>query len=312
MARGEGETWLVFGDRGFIGAHIRQAAEAIGARVVGASRAAEADRQCDLGDRRSIEGAVAAVGPDRIINAAGPPSVARSWAEPAETASLHAVAAIDILEAARIQAPGAHLTFLSSAEVYGSSEADMSEDAPIQPFTPYGAAKAAMEIFCEQHRRAYGTEVAVLRLFNQIGPGLAPGHAIADFAAAIAAAAREGRGHASLTVGNLEAVRDYTDVRDCAEAIAAVAEQRLAGTYNLCSGRPTSTHELITALADAGQIPVDYAIDPSLARPSDPRRKVGRPDRLKAAIGWSAKTPLTQTITEILAAARLPGSSDSR
>lgn len=304
MAPADGETWLVLGDRGFIGSQVRLAAEAAGAHVIGASRAPEADRRCDLGERESIEETVAVVRPDRIINAAGPPSVARSWAEPAATARLHAVAAIDILEAARSHVPQAHLTFLSSAEVYGSAEEDMDETAPIRPLTPYGAAKAAMELFCEQHGRAHGTKIAVLRLFNQIGPGLAPGHAIADFAAAVAAAEREGRERAQVTVGNPEAVRDYTDVRDCAKAITTVSAQRLGGTYNLCSGRPTSTRDLVGALASASQTPVDCIADPNLARPNDPRRKVGRPDRLQAAIDWSAETPLAQTVADMLASAR--------
>ena len=300
-----GGTWLLLGDLGFIGGHVRAAAERAGAHVVGASRSGRSEFGCDLGDRASVDSTVGVVRPSRIINAAGPPSVARSWEEPAETVQLHAVAAVHLLEAARRHVPEAHLTFLSSAEVYGSSDEDMDETMPVGPLTPYGAAKAAMEVLCEQHARAHGTSIAILRLFNQIGPGLTPGHAIADFARSIADAERSGAASAKVVLGNPDSVRDYTDVRDSAEAIATVAGRRISGTFNLCSGRATKTRELIDTLAAATSLPVDIEVDPELARPADPARKVGRPDRLAAAIGWSATTTLPQTISDILDSARL-------
>lgn len=299
-----GLTWLVLGDRGFIGAEVRRAVEARGGRVIGASRSDEADLVCDLADRESIERAIAVARPDRIVNAAGPPSVAWSWQYPERCAELHAVAAIHLLESARRHVPEAHLTFLSSAEVYGSSDEDFDEEAPIRPLTPYGAAKAAMELFCEQHTRAHGSKIAVLRLFNQIGPGLAPGHAIADFVAAVARAEAAREPVARLVLGNPDAVRDYTDVRDCAAAITTVAEREVTGTFNLCSGRAVGMRDLIAALAEAASIPVEFEHDPSLARPADPARKVGHPDRLTAATGWTAKTPLSETLADMLTAAR--------
>lgn len=303
-ATGTGEKWLILGDRGFVGSHVRQAARQAGIHVVGASRSPEAEVRCDLGDREQVDTLIAVLRPSHIINAAGPPSVGRSWEHPEETLHLHATTALHLLEAARRHVPGCHLTFLSSAEVYGSSEADMDEATPITPLTPYGAAKAAMEILCGQHARAWGTKVAVLRLFNQIGPGLAPGHAITDFATAIAEA--EGRRDvtASVRVGNPDSFRDYTDVRDSAEAIVSVARQRIGGTYNLCSGREISTRQLIESLAESTALPVEVVRDPALARPSDPARKVGDPARLAATIGWRAKTPLAQTLADILSSAR--------
>lgn len=303
MAGGSG-PWLLLGAGGFIGTQIRCVAAAAGVQVVGASRSDPADLRCDLTDSESVDRAIATVKPVRVINAAGPPSVAHSWTDPADSFRQHALGVLHLLEAARRHTPGAHLTLLSSAEVYGSSERSMDETAPIEPLTPYGAAKAAMEVLCRQHARAHGTELAILRLFNQVGPGLAPGHAIADFAATVAAAERRGNARALLRVANPDAVRDYTDVRDAARAIVAVAEHRLTDTFNLCSGEATSTTELIGILAKAAGIPVDFESDRSLIRPRDPSRKVGRPERLQSAIDWRPAIPLEQTVVDILAAAR--------
>lgn len=302
-----GERWLLLGASGFIGSWTKRAAEEAGVTVLGASRTADGELACDLADKESVDRVVAIARPHRIIAAAGPPSVARSWAEPADTFRCHALGVSHLLESARRHVPEAHLTLLSSAEVYGSSDEDMREDSPIEPLTPYGAAKAAMEIIAEQHARAHGTQLAILRPFNQIGPGLAPGHAIVDFATAVATAENEGAARAKVAVGNPDAVRDYTDVRDSAAAIVKVATERLAGIFNLCSGRSTSTRDLIAALAEAAAVPVDLELDPSLARPADPARKVGRPDRLAVALGWRAETPLRRTIADILASARAAG-----
>lgn len=304
MAEIGDETWLVLGDRGFIGSHVHDAATRAGVQVVGASRSGGSDFACDLVDPEAVDRMVAVIRPDRIINAAGSPSVAQSWDEPVETVRQHTLAAAHLLEAVKHHVPGAHLTFLSSAEVYGSSELDMDESTPIRPLTPYGAAKAALEIICEQHARAHGTDLAILRLFNQVGPGLSPGHALADFAATVAAAERQGASHAQITVGNPDAIRDYTDVRDSVDAMVTIAKHRIVGTFNLCSGRATSIRDLVAALAAATSVPLDIRVDPTLARPADPARKVGRPDRLSAATGWTPDTPLPRTVTDILAATR--------
>ncbi|HZJ29721.1 MAG TPA: GDP-mannose 4,6-dehydratase, partial [Solirubrobacterales bacterium] len=208
------------------------------------------------------------------------------------------------LEAARARVPEAHITCLSSGEVYGSSPQPLAEDDPLRPLTPYGAAKAAMEVLCDQHTRAHGTRIAIVRPFNQIGPGLAPGHAIADFTAAVAAAERHGEPGAQLAVGHPAAARDYTDIRDCAGALLTLAREEVVGTFNLCSGRSTTIAELIEQLAGIAAIPVTYEVDPALARPADPAVKIGRPDRLTAATGWQPTIPLPQTLAEMLAAAR--------
>src|SRR5690606_6917434 len=99
MAVGGEETWLVLGDLGFVGGQVREAATRAGIHVVGASRSGRSEYGCDLGDLDSVDSTVAIVRPSRIINAAGPPSVADSWDDPAETVRLHALAAVHLLQA---------------------------------------------------------------------------------------------------------------------------------------------------------------------------------------------------------------------
>lgn len=315
-------TILVIGARGFIGSHLSEAARWSGRRVIGASRSAEVepehlDRQsagdepgqrvdirCDVEDIGSLERAIEAAAPEEIAIAAGRSSVAASWQDPVGTAGVHVMGTLNALEAARRRAPGAHVLCLSSAEVYGTSEASLGENDPLRPLTPYGAAKLAMEAFGDHYRRVHGQPIAVVRPFNQIGPGLPRGNSVADFVETVARAEAAGEPRAVIGLGNPNAVRDFTDVRDSVTALLEIAHRRLDGIFNLCSGHPTSMLDIVEQLAALSRIEVAPEERPELARPADPAVKVGRPDVLAETIGWQALTPIPETIAEMLAAAR--------
>jgi len=297
-------TLLLIGSGGFVGGHVARVAGegGRGLRVIGADRAGAA-LDCDLLDPVSVRGCVAAAAPDLIVNMAGAASVAASWKDPAFAFALNATGVLNLLEAVVAEAPDAHLLCVSSAEVYGEPRAErlpFTEDGPLEPVNPYGAAKLAMEALCGQYGRSRDLEIAVVRAFNQLGPGQDAAFAASSFARQIAAAEVAGEERAELSVGNLEAARDFTDVRDTARAFVELSSGRVTGIFNLCSGRAVRLSELVEEMQRAATIPVDVTTDPSLLRPADPSVAYGSAELLREAIGWQAEIAISQTVGDLL------------
>ena len=294
---------LLLGATGFVGAHVRDAARECGARVVGTSRdRGRAELECDLLDPRSLSAAVARARPDVVVNMAGAPSVAASWKNPSETFAVNTTGVGNLLEAVRDGAPRAFVLCVSSAEVYGEVAPDdlpLTEDRPFAPASPYGEAKAAMEEVCAAHA-ADGRQIAVVRAFNQIGPGQSPAFVASGFARQIASAESSGSATAELRVGNLAAARDFIDVRDSARAYMAICELRLAGTFNLCSGQAVSIAELLEKMAAATALEIRAVPDPALARPADAPIVYGSAERLRSATGWRPRLPLERTLADLI------------
>lgn len=295
---------LLLGASGFAGAQLRQAASDAGLRVATSSRAGgEGAPACDLTDPASVEACVEAVRPDLVVNAAGSSSVARSWEQPAEVFSVNATGVLNLLEAVSRHAPSAHVLCLSSAAVYGEPPASampLSEEAPTEPVSPYGAGKLAMEELCAQYARARGLAIAVVRAFNLVGPGQPAFSAASGLARQIAAAELAGEPRVELALGNPGAARDTTDVRDATRALLAVSERRLTGTFNLCSGVAPVVADLAAALAAATALEVSTRVDPALARPADPPLLLGDPSRLREATGFLPAIPLERSLADLL------------
>jgi nucleoside-diphosphate-sugar epimerase len=176
----------------------------------------------------------------------------------------------------------------------------VAETAPVAPVSPYGAAKAAMEVLCAQYSRSRGLRIAVVRAFNLLGPGEPSFQVASGLAREVAAAERAGERSVQLALGNPGARRDYTDVRDAAAALLEISRRQLEGTYNLCSGRAASVAELAAGLAAASTLEVGTRIDPALARPADPPLLLGDPARLREATGFAAETPLDESLADLL------------
>jgi GDP-4-dehydro-6-deoxy-D-mannose reductase len=297
------QTLLLVGAAGFLGTQVRKAAHDAGLGVIPTSRQGGSGvLRCDLLDPASLERCLAEAQPDLIVNAAGAASVGRSWEAPAETFAANATGVLNLLDAVAAQSPAAHVTCLSSADVYGvreEHELPLEENLEPRPVTPYGASKAAMEVVCGQYSRGRDLRIAVVRAFNLIGPGQAPQFAVPGFARRIAAAEREG-GEVELALGNGDAVRDFVDVRDGALALLELSRQELRGTFNLCSGRGATISDLVAELAAAARVPVKVRWDPDLQRPADPPALVGDPRRLSEATGFTPQIPLAKTLGDLL------------
>ncbi len=294
---------LLVGAGGFLGSHLLAAARTAGVRVAPVGHAGkEGVASCDLLDPAAVEACVEMVRPDLIVNAAGAASVKESWERPEEAFAVNATGVANLLDAAVRQAPAAHVLCLSSAEVYGESGAGASplgEDLELRPLTPYGESKVAMEAFCARARER-GQKVAVVRVFNLLGPGQRADFAASGFARRIAEAERAGAAEVELALGNPGAIRDFTDVRDAATALVELSQRELDGTYNLCSGVGVAIAELVAGLSRASRLELTVRQDPDLERPADPQALVGDPTRLRETIGFAPTIGFAQTLSDLL------------
>jgi GDP-4-dehydro-6-deoxy-D-mannose reductase len=206
-----------------------------------------------------------------------------------------------VLEAAR--SVRARVLVVSSAEVYGLQPPErmpLAEDTAVRPGNPYAASKAAAEVYAQAWVRAYGLDAVIARPFNHIGPGQDARFAVPSFArqlADIAAGAPP-----VMRVGNLEAQRDFLDVRDVAAAyVLLLANARAGEVYNISSGRTVAIREVLRQLITIARVPVEIRDDPDRMRPSDLPILSGDATKLRAATGWAPAIPLAASLRDIYA-----------
>ena len=246
-----------------------------------------------------------------VVHLAGASSVAGSWRDPGAAFRANASGTAALLRAVELIAPSAHFVLASSAAVYGrpqrrpdGSTAPFTEEDEMRPASPYGASKAAAEILAFESGARTGLPVTAARLFNQTGPGQRGSDAPVQFADAIAAAEAEGEGVARIELGNPGAARDYTDVRDTARALRMLAEKRVTGRLNVCSGRVTTMAGLVSLLGGLGEVAVETVTAPERAHENDVQVVAGSPARLEAATGWSPEVPLEDSLVALLESRR--------
>lgn len=262
-----------------------------------------------LDDRSVLEAVLDEVRPDVIFHLAARSFVPASLADPAGTFAVNVMGTIHLLEAIRAlrdRIPGFAPTVVqaSSAEVYGKAEAQampLTEETPHRPVNPYAASKVAQLAYGRQAHAAWGLKVITATPFNHIGPGQAASFVVASFAEQLARIAHRERPPV-LSVGNLEARRDFTDVRDVCRAYLALARKGVPGeTYNICSGTSVAIREILERLVKISGLLVEIVHDPARMRPSDVPDLYGSHTKLTAATGWTPRLHLDTTLQEIYA-----------
>ena len=283
---------LVTGAQGFVGGHLL-------AQLGEKARPVEVD----VTDAKAVVREVAAEAPRAVVHLAALSSVGSSWGDAGETWRVNVVGTVNVLEAARTQAPECRVLVASTGDVYGRAQrVPSSEDDPLQPMSPYAASKAAAEVACEQARRV-GVDVVVSRGFQQEGPGRDERFAVGSWAAQIARAEEAGGG--TVRVGDLSAKRDIVDVRDVCRAYQLLLDPAVAaGAYNVSGGRTVEMREVLEILVGLAEAPIEVEPDPARIRPADLPVVCGDASRLRDATGWEPMIPLEQTLADTLAAAR--------
>lgn len=294
---------LITGSQGFVGPYLRRELETHEYTVIGVDRhEGENTVVTDLLDAERISAIIAQLQPNVIFHLAGQASVARSWEFPQKTVELNVLGAVNLMEAIRKNIPACRLVIVGSSDQYGNlGEAgrNVSESMPTYPQTPYAVSKKAQEEMADVYVHAYGMHICMTRSFNHGGAGQARGFLIPDFASGIVAVER---GKAScLRVGNLEARRDFTHVKDVVRAYRLIAEKGKPGeVYNVGSGETYSAREILERLCAMAtcQIPIEQ--DPTKMRPSDTPVVCCNHCKLTKDTGWVPKYGLDTILKDTL------------
>ncbi len=258
----------------------------------------------DLSDPPSLAAVLDRARPEVVLHLAAASSVAGSWTSPARVLEINAVGQVHLFEALLASAAERpRVVVASSAEVYGRVPQDrvpVTEDAPLEPVSPYGVSKAVQDLLARQYHVAHGLDTVRLRLFNHTGPRRPPHFFASGFARQIADIER-GRRPSRIAVGDLEVVRDLTDVRDVARAWRLAALHGASGeVYNVCSGRAVKVGEVLHRLLALAGTEIEVEGDPALLRSADVPVLVGDPSRFARATGWSPSIPLERTLADLL------------
>jgi GDP-4-dehydro-6-deoxy-D-mannose reductase len=295
---------LVTGADGFVGRHLCRALEARGDTVwaAGGPGGVRALEVTNLGE---VSRCVADFKPDGIVHLAGISSVARSHAAPAEAVAVNVLGAAHLLQAVREHVPKARVLLVGSGEEYGrlSEGHPAEEQTPLAPLSPYAASKAAAELLGSQAVASYGTAVVLLRPFNHLGAGQAPGFVVPSFAAQLVKISN-GQLPPVIAVGDLSPIRDFTHVLDVVDAYLLLLANGQAGeAYNICSGEGWSIREVLETLQSIARTRAEISVDPTRLRPAEIPWLVGTPARIER-LGWRRQRTVEQALSEAIAEAQ--------
>ena len=312
-------TALITGITGQDGSYLAELLLAKGYRVVGMTRrssTASNERiahltgriellQGDLLDQASLVEALRVAAPDEVYNLAAQSFVPTSWNQPTLTGEFTALGVTRLLEAVRQVAPNARFYQASSSEMFGKvREVPQTEDTPFYPRSPYGVAKAYGHFITVNYRESYGLFAVSGILFNHESPrrGLEfVTRKVTDGVARIAL------GHATeLSLGNLDAERDWGFAGDYVEAMWRMLQQDAPKDYVVASGEAHSVRELCE-IAFA-RVDLDYTryvvVDPAFLRPAEVDHLRGDAARARAQLGWAPKVDF-QGLVEMMVDADL-------
>ena len=305
---------LVTGASGFVGPYLVERLRKAEYDVVAAGGPLEADPHylpMDLADVQTLNAAFDIANPDVVFHLAAQSFVPRSIKAPQETYDANALGTARMLLALRSwrdrTRSDARFIYISSAEVYGAHGGDaqpLDESAPLGPANPYAASKAAAEAIVAGEAHAFGIDAVIARPFNHIGPGQNERFVVPSLAAQLAGIAKGA--DAVLHVGNIEAKRDFLDVRDVVEAYVALAQHGGGNeTYNVCSGVATSIRDILAELIRIAHVPVEVREDPARMRPSDVPLLYGSNKKIRDATGWSPQITLRRSLQDIYSSAQM-------
>ena len=291
------ERVLVTGAGGFAGSHLVEhlVASLEPGRVVAWTR-----QDVDLLDRDAVRAAVRELRPSQIYHCAGLAHVADSWRETAKPLETNVLGTEYLFDALRVEHIPCRVLVPGSATVYGPSAEPIAENATIAPASPYAISKLAQEQLALRAVHEDGLDVIVTRSYNHTGPRQTPAYVAPSIARQIARI-EHGAGEPVIKVGNVEARRDLTDVRDVVRAYVALMQKGTTGViYNVGSGVARSIQSILEALVSRSKIPVRIEVDPALMRPNDVPVIVGDCSRLVAATGWQPTIPFDQMLDDLL------------
>jgi GDP-4-dehydro-6-deoxy-D-mannose reductase len=308
---------LITGITGFAGSHLAEyiLAEQPGVEVFGTFRwrsrmdnVEHLDKkitlvEADLRDYSSMHHALEVSKPDFIFHLAAQSFVPSSWNAPNDTIVTNATGQTNLFEAIRILGLDPVVQIACSSEQYGlvlPDEVPIRETNPLRPLSPYAVSKVAQDYLGYQYFQSYGLKVIRTRGFNHTGPRRGQVFVTSNFCSQVAAI-ELGLQEPVIRVGNIEAIRDFTDVRDMVRAYwLAVTKAKPGEVYNIATGHGIRIREMLDRVLALSRVEVKVEVDPTRLRPSDVEILIGDSSKFRADTGWEPLIPFEQTLNDLL------------
>jgi len=306
---------LITGITGFVGSHLAELLLPKGYEVYGTVRPRSSMEnidhiknkvklvEIDITDPHSVLKVVGDIKPDYIFHLAAQTFVPSSWNAPTETLNVNIMGTLNILEAARKLDIETRIQIAGSSEEYGKvykDEVPIRETNPLRPMSPYGVSKVAADKLAVQYNMSYGLKTVVTRAFNHTGPRRGEVFATSSFAKQIAMI-EKGKQEPVIAHGNMEAQRDFSDVRDVVRAYEISLQKcKFGDAYNICSGKAIIIKDMLDTLLGFSKVKITTKFDESRARPSDVEILCGDCSKFREQTGWKPSIPFEKTMEDLL------------
>ncbi len=308
---------LITGITGFAGSHLAELLISMGHDVCGTVRPRSPMNnlsphviknikliECELKDSVAVNSMISKVLPDEIYHLAAQSFVPTSWVSPIDTIQNNIIGQLNIFEAVRnLKLYDTGIQIACSSEEYGlvyEDELPIKETNDLRPLSPYAVSKVAQDMMGYQYFKSYGLKVFRTRAFNHTGPRRGEIFVTSSFAKQIAMI-EKGLMNPVISVGNLDAKRDFTDVRDTVRAYVDIVKSGEPGdVYNIATNTTIRIGDMLDMLIAKTDIPIEIKLDPARLRPSDVPVLHGDYSKINTQTGWKPQFSFEQTIEDLL------------
>ncbi len=305
------EKILITGALGFVGKHLAKLALAKGCEVhgielkvpQGVSTNGVKIHKCDLCDGKAVNKTIRKINPARIFHLAAQSSVSLSWKEAKKTFEVNIKGQLNLFDAVLSSKTNPVIVIACSADEYGNpgkKNIPVKETTPLAPVSPYAISKTVQDLLAYEYNLRHGLKTVCIRAFTHTGPGRGEIFAESSFAKQIALI-EAGRQEPTIKTGNLNAIRDFTDVRDFVSAYWAASEKcKYGDVYNICSGKGYRIRAVLAALLSMSKRKIRIEKDRDRLRPSDIPVLIGDNTKFIKQTGWKPKIGITETLKDLL------------
>ena len=302
------KKYLVTGVNGFVGKYfvdyvlsVESDAEIMGLGLEEATKVENIRyKSVNLCDGEQVYSIIAEYKPDYIVHLAAVSSVSKSWEDPVGCFLNNNATFLNLAEAVRKLGLKTRILSVGSSEEYGIYDQPMKESFILLPKSPYSVARLSQEYMSKLYVDNFGADVVMTRSFNHIGPHQSTRFVVPSFIEQLVNIA-DGKTENKMVVGNIDVIRDFTDVRDVVDAYYRIIKNAPnRSIYNVCSGRGIKLRDLIDTIAKTLGIRPNIIVDKSRIRANEIPSVIGDNSKLKQELGWIPQYSLKQTITDIV------------